>query len=81
MPFQAFSSLQVMKILRAIGLGLFIIMVRFLVPQIFAGFQNVLLTFFDTLQFALLASKGAMQTGTAVSGFMPVHIPSVNLAY
>jgi hypothetical protein len=70
-----------MKILRVIGLGLFIIMVRFLVPQIFAGFQNVLLTFFDTLEFALVTSKGAVQTGSAASAFMPAHIPSVNSAF
>lgn len=65
-----------MKILRVVGLGLLIIVLKFLVPQIFAGIQDVLLTFFGTLQFAMQTSKGVMQAG-ASSPFMPPHIPSV----
>jgi hypothetical protein len=66
-----------MKIMRAVGLGLLIITLKFLVPRIFAGIENTLLSFFDTLQFALGTTKGAMQAG---GSFLPAHIPGVGLA-
>jgi hypothetical protein len=55
-----------MKILRAVGLGITIIMLQFLVPRLFAGFENTLLAFFDTLQSTLGLAKHGMQ---ALSSF------------
>jgi hypothetical protein len=50
-----------MKILRAIGLGLTIIMFKFLIPHLFAGFESTLLVFFDTLQTILGSAKNLAQ--------------------
>jgi hypothetical protein len=50
-----------MKILRALGLGIAIIMFKFLVPRIFAGFENTLLTFFQTLILAMGETQKAME--------------------
>lgn len=56
-----------MKILRAVGLGLTIIMLQFLVPRIFAGFENTLLMFFGTLQTSLgLANQGMQGQAGAI---------------
>ncbi len=55
-----------MKILRAIGLGLTIIMLKFLIPQVFAGFENTLLVFFDVLQSVLGTAKNLAQVGVAL---------------
>ena len=52
-----------MKILRVIGLGLAIIILRFLVPDIFHALEHTLLSFFDILQFALSNGKNAMSAG------------------
>ncbi|OHB10228.1 MAG: hypothetical protein A3G05_01945 [Candidatus Zambryskibacteria bacterium RIFCSPLOWO2_12_FULL_45_14] len=56
-----------MKILRVAGLGLALIMLKFLVPRIFSGAENTLLAFFDAIQQIL---------GTR-SGFLPANVPSV----
>jgi hypothetical protein len=56
-----------MKILRAIGLGLTIIMLKFLVPKIFTGFENMLLTFFDTLTLVLGQTQNAMNAASIMS--------------
>ncbi len=53
-----------MKILRAVGLGITIIMLQFLVPRLFAGFENTLLAFFNTLQATLGLAEHGMQAGT-----------------
>jgi hypothetical protein len=52
-----------MKILRVLGFGLAIVMFKFLVPQIFAGLQNVLLAFFDTLETVMASAKSSMTAG------------------
>lgn len=65
-----------MKINRVVGFALLLVVLKFLVPQIFGGIQNVLLSLFSALQFAMQTSKGVMQAG-AGSGFMPPHTPSV----
>jgi hypothetical protein len=58
-----------MKILRAVGLGITIIMLQFLVPRIFSGFENTLLAFFSTLQ----ASLGMAQRGMQALSSSPVE--------
>jgi len=54
-----------MKILRAVGLGITIIILQFLVPKAFNSFENTLLVFFDTLQYALTLAQHGMQAGAA----------------
>lgn len=46
-----------MKMLRVVGLGLAIIMLKFLVPRVFAGIENTLLAFLDALQQILAMNK------------------------
>jgi len=53
-----------MKIMRVIGLGLTIIMLKFLIPQIFAGLENTLLAFFDSMQAVLGTAKNVAQVGS-----------------
>ncbi len=45
-----------MKILRVIGLGLAIIMIGLLMPEVFKVFENVLLKFFGLLDTVLSVS-------------------------
>jgi hypothetical protein len=52
-----------MKILRVLGFGLLIIMLKFLVPEIFSGLQNTLLVFFDTIQTVLGSARSSMTAG------------------
>ena len=59
-----------MKILRVLGLGLLIIMLKFLVPEIFSGFQNMLLAFFGTLQ-TILGKADTSMTANALMPFTP----------
>lgn len=54
-----------MKILRVVGFGLAIIMLKFLVPTVFHGIENVLLTFFDTLGAILSRVDGSLQAGAS----------------
>jgi len=53
-----------MKILRVVGLGILIIMLKFLVPRIFAGFESTLLALFDSMQSILGTAKSAAQIGS-----------------
>lgn len=57
-----------MKILSAIGWGIAIIVLKFLVPTIFAGIQNTLLMFFNTLQAVLGMAELGMQAAKAGGG-------------
>jgi hypothetical protein len=52
-----------MKILQALGWGLFILMLQFLVPKIFSGLQDTLLAFFNALQSALAVGNSSMKAG------------------
>jgi hypothetical protein len=54
-----------MKILRVVGLGLAIVMLKFLVPRIFLGIENVLLTFFDTLGSIFSQVNPSVDSGAA----------------
>jgi len=60
-----------MKILRVVGLGLTIIMLKFLVPKIFAGFENMLLTFFDTLTLVFGQTQNALNATSILA--IPKH--------
>ena len=55
-----------MKILRVIGLGLAIIILRSMMPDIFHAIEKTLLSFFDVLQFALSFGKGSMAAGAYI---------------
>jgi hypothetical protein len=57
-----------MRILRVLGLVLAIILVRFVLPEIFHAMEDTLLLFFDTLQFFLLAGQ---ETVSATSYLLP----------
>ncbi|MFA6227236.1 MAG: hypothetical protein WC631_02065 [Candidatus Paceibacterota bacterium] len=63
-----------MKILRVIGLGLAIIMLRFLVPEIYHALENTLLSFFDILQTALHFGKDSLSAGVFLPQ-LPQMIP------
>jgi len=42
-----------MKVFRAFGIGVLIIILKFLIPEIFSAFESTLVLFFDTLQNGL----------------------------
>ncbi|MDP2705521.1 MAG: hypothetical protein Q8O71_03990 [bacterium] len=46
-----------MRILRVLGLGLLIILLKFLVPDIFSEIQQTIVLFLKTFQFALGKSQ------------------------
>ena len=52
-----------MKILRALGFGLALIILRFLMPDIFLALEKTLLLFFDVLQTGLSVGKNSMSAG------------------
>jgi len=55
-----------MRIFRAIGLGLVIIILQFLVPTIFAGIEHTLLQLFNTLDSVMAQSQIVLQTGAVI---------------
>jgi hypothetical protein len=59
-----------MSIFKVVSLGLLIVMLQFLIPEIFSGFQNTLLVFFKTIQTAMATSQSAM-----TAGFIPPTLP------
>lgn len=59
-----------MSLFKVFSLGLLIVMLQFLIPEIFSGFQNTLLVFFSTIQTALASSQSAM-----TAGFIPATLP------
>lgn len=59
-----------MKITRVVGLGLAIIMLKFLVPEIFGVLENTFLMFFDTLQ-QILALSGDISTANFFDSITP----------
>jgi len=52
-----------MKILRVVGFGLSIVMLKFLVPSVFAGLENTLLVFLETIRTVLASSRESMTAG------------------
>jgi len=61
-----------MKILGAIGLGLAIIIIRYLVPEIFLVLVQTLLQFFHILQTMLSMGESSLSAGV----FLP-QLPSI----
>ena len=55
-----------MKILSVLGWGLLVIILKFLIPKVFTGFENTLLAFFDTAQSILTSSRNAMTAGVVI---------------
>lgn len=53
-----------MRINRAIGLGIGILVLQMLMSQVFAGFEQTLLVTFDTTQTALRAVDQSISTTT-----------------
>jgi hypothetical protein len=62
-----------MGIYKVLSFGMLIIMLKFLVPEIFQGFQDTLLVFFGTAQATLISAKAGMTTGVTI----PTGIPTV----
>lgn len=60
-----------MKILRVVGLGLAIIMLKFLVPKIFVGIENMLLAFFDSLTSIFSRVDGIVKTNGLATPVFP----------
>ena len=56
-----------MGIFKVLGLGLAIIMLRFLVPEIFHALENTLLMFFDTLQLVLTKAQTGSNSAALVN--------------
>ena len=54
---------KIMKILRVLGFGFLIVMLKFLIPEIFMGLQNTLLVFFSTIQAVLVTARSNMTAG------------------
>jgi len=49
-----------MRILRVVGFGLAIVVLRFLLPRVFHGLENTLVSFFDLMQHGLALSSDAI---------------------
>lgn len=52
-----------MEILRAIGFALALIIIRFLMPEVFQALEKTLLLFFDVLQKSLSIGSSSMSAG------------------
>ncbi|HMP67439.1 MAG TPA: hypothetical protein PKA60_01690 [Candidatus Paceibacterota bacterium] len=66
-----------MGIFRAIGLGLVIIILSFLMPEVFKAFENVLLTFFRIIDILLVAvsdssTNGSLMPATSMMPQVPI---------
>ena len=49
-----------MGILKALGFGLFLIVLKFIVPEVFSGGATLLLSVFETLQLGLTKTQTAI---------------------
>ena len=56
-----------MKILRSIGLGIAIITLKLLMPDVWHSFEATLLALFTTLQKTLALTPGSILQGNAIS--------------
>lgn len=57
----------IMKIFRAIGLGIAIITLKFVVPDIWHAFESALVTFFNALQKTLAFTPGEILQGNVIN--------------
>ena len=51
-----------MKIFRAVGLGILILTLQFLVPEIFSALEGTLIMFFETVQNGLEVTNSQLAT-------------------
>lgn len=56
------NIMQDMKV-KVVGLVMTIVVLKFLLPAVFAGAENTLLVFFQTIQTILATSKSSMTAG------------------
>lgn len=54
------QPLSAMRILRAVGLGVLIIILQLLVPRMFRGFENLIVTTFNTAEVTMSISRDAL---------------------
>jgi cell shape-determining protein MreC len=60
------NFINLMKIFRVLGLGLAIIMIRFLMPNVFRAFEGTLLAFFDAIGFVLERAQDLQNTASII---------------
>lgn len=60
-----------MKINRAIGLGIGILVLQMVMSEVFRGFEETLLATFDTAQAALGAVEQGISTTTSIQTLAP----------
>lgn len=61
-----FLKIISMGILNALGLGLTIIILRFLVPEIFEALEGTILAFFDIIQTILVKSQSLPNSASLI---------------
>jgi hypothetical protein len=60
-----------MRINRAIGLGIGILVLQWFMSEVFNGFEETLLATFDTTQTALSAVERGISTTTSIQNLAP----------
>lgn len=55
-----------MGIFKVLGLGLAIVIIRFLVPEIFAALEDTFLLFFDTIQTVLVKAQSGPNSASLI---------------
>ncbi len=60
-----------MPLFRAIGLGIGLIVIRTLMPDVFEGLEDTLLSFFSTMTEILNVSKDSLTHGQTAIGIFP----------
>lgn len=64
LPIRPTHNLLTMRINRAIGLGIGILVLQMLMSEVFSSFENTLIATFDTTQVALSAVERGIATST-----------------
>ncbi len=65
-----------MRFWKAIGLGIGLLVIRLMMPEVFDGIKSTLLALFSTIQDALAISTEVLHHGQTAALSYP-HIPSV----
>ncbi|MDD5318559.1 MAG: hypothetical protein PHF79_01920 [Candidatus Pacebacteria bacterium] len=64
-----------MNIFRAIGLGIGLIVIRLLVPEIFSAFEHTLLSFFHLLDGVFTVSVDGITNSAGVAASLAPKLP------
>jgi hypothetical protein len=64
-----------MPLFRAIGLGIGLLVIRALMPEVFEGLENALVEFFSTIVDVLHLSKEALHNGQMATSVTYPHVP------